>query len=63
MTEIETVINAAIFACTKMQDRGSSSYAVKDRSGTWHTISWNHVIRILYNMESNKELMQACIHS
>lgn len=51
MTEKETAVNAAIFAIAKMQDRGSTTYAVKDRNNVWHTMSWDAVIRILYEIE------------
>lgn len=51
MTEKETAINAAIFAIAKMQDKGSTAYTVKDRNGIWHTMPWDAVIRILYNIE------------
>lgn len=51
MTEKETAINAAIFAVVKMVDKGSTSYAVKDRSGLWHTMAWETVIKILYEIE------------
>lgn len=51
MTEKETAINAAIFAVAKMQDKGSTSYTVKDRNGIWHTMAWDAVIKILYEIE------------
>ena len=50
MNEKEIALNAAIFAAAKLEDRGSTSYAVKDRSGTWYTMNWHDVIRLLYNM-------------
>lgn len=51
MTEKEMAINAAIFAVVQMVGKGSTSYAVKDRSGAWQTMPWEKVIKILYEIE------------
>lgn len=50
MTNTEIVLNAAIFACSKLQDNGNISYKVKDKTGTWYIMDWDAVIRELYNM-------------
>lgn len=55
MTEKEVVINAAIFAIAKMQDKGNTAYTVKDRNGSWITMSWDRVIRLLYEIEKAGE--------
>ena len=50
MTDIEIALNAAIFAATKIEVKGSTAYAVKDRSGTWHQMKWSAVITKLYRL-------------
>ena len=50
MNKKEMVLNAAIFAVAKLQDKGSTAYCVKDRSGEWHQMDWSVVIRLLYDM-------------
>lgn len=46
----EVVLNGAIFAVSKLQDKGSTTYCVKDRSGKWHQMEWSVIIRFLYDM-------------
>ena len=50
MTDMEIVLNAAIFAAAKREDSGSTSYVVKDRSGSLHQMAWSVVIRKLYEL-------------
>ena len=50
-------LNAAIFAVAKLQDKGSTAYCVKDRSGKWNQMEWSTVIRLLYDML--KEIVDA----
>ena len=50
MEDKEIVLNAAIFAVAKLQDTGSTNYAVKDRTGKWNIMEWNVIVRKLYEM-------------
>ena len=55
MNANETALNAAIFAVAKLQDKGSTAYCVKDKSGKWNQMEWTVVIRLLYDMLKETE--------
>lgn len=55
MNEKEMALNAAIFAVAKLQDKGSTAYCVKDRSGKWNQMEWSVVILLLYDMLKEAE--------
>lgn len=55
MTDMEIALNAAIFAVAKMEDKGSTAYAIKDSSGRWLQMEWSAVNRKLYTLLILKE--------